>query len=74
MAASKAAPTGGGGIGTPPALRRQPPGGAEVWRRRVARHVQQTALPLVQRASDEAVVRRAVIVAVARHCSRFRGE
>jgi hypothetical protein len=29
---------------------------------------------LVQRTPAKAVVRRAVVVAVARHCSRFRGE
>jgi hypothetical protein len=40
-------------------------GCAQVRRCRVARHVQQPPLPLVQRTSDEAVVRRAV--AVARH-------
>jgi hypothetical protein len=54
------------------AARTQTPssGRAEVGRRRVARRVQQPALPLVQGALAESVVGRAVIVqSVARHCS-----
>jgi hypothetical protein len=44
-------------------------GCAEVRQRRVARNVEQPALPLVQGAPAEAIVGRAVVGAVARHCS-----
>jgi hypothetical protein len=44
-------------------------GRAEVGRRRVARRVEQPALPLVQGAPVEAIVGRAVVRSVARHCS-----
>jgi hypothetical protein len=48
---------------------------AEVGRHRVARRVEQAALPLVQRALTEAIVGRAVVGALARHCSSgFAGE
>jgi hypothetical protein len=49
-------------------------GRAEVRRRRVARHVQQMALPLVQGTPTEAIVRCIIVIAIARHCSRFCGE
>jgi hypothetical protein len=50
-------------------------GRAEVLRRRVAGHVEQAALPLVQGAPAEAIVGHAIVRAVVRHCSTgFAGE
>jgi hypothetical protein len=50
-------------------------GRAEVRRRRVARRVEQAALPLVQGAPTEPIVHRAIVGAVVRYCSAgFAGE
>jgi hypothetical protein len=62
------------GLGPPPPGAQTPASGrAEVGRRRVARRVEQAALPLVQGAPAEAIVGRAVVGAVACHCSTGGG-